>query len=112
MDETFSCSQEKSANNKRIRIILPMDTPTYRIKRIKKNQHFKQPFFRTSSLIQHHRWPHLETLQKGSQNHFKHLRWSFFSKIVSNIKLLTVAEKAPSSMFDKFLTMSLIPSNV
>ena len=49
MDETFSCSQEKSTNNKQSRIALRMDTPTYQIKKLKKKQHFKQPFFRTSS---------------------------------------------------------------
>ena len=37
MDETFSCSQEKSTNNKQSRIVLRMDTPTYQIKKLKKN---------------------------------------------------------------------------
>ena len=55
----------------------------------KKNDHFSEFLFWYNTLNGHPE-AHLEPLQRCRQNYVKHLKWCFFSKIVNDIKPLTI----------------------
>ena len=51
---------------------------------------------------------HHTDAEKRIKNPVKHLRWSFFTKIVHSHKLLTIFTKTQSYMFDRVLNRPLI----